>query len=72
MEFVLADETQQQIKDFSLETHNEKRFRYCTDLSVLDSFLHFSYVRETGIFINISHIMWDDEQYKCDVAILHS
>ncbi|KAL1189756.1 Cytochrome and DOMON domain-containing protein [Cardamine amara subsp. amara] len=29
--------------------NNGKSFRSCTDLPVLDSFLHFSYVRETGV-----------------------
>lgn len=29
--------------------NNGKHFRSCVDLPVLDSFLHFSYVRETGV-----------------------
>ncbi|ESQ32399.1 hypothetical protein EUTSA_v10005375mg [Eutrema salsugineum] len=29
--------------------NNGKHFRSCIDLPVLDSFLHFSYVRETGV-----------------------
>ncbi|VVB06221.1 unnamed protein product [Arabis nemorensis] len=44
--------TDQGLQASRCESHsfkNGKRFRSCTDLPVLDSFLHFSYVRETGV-----------------------
>ncbi|KAG7599603.1 DOMON domain [Arabidopsis suecica] len=33
----------------SKQFRNDKHFRSCIDLPVLDSYLHFSYVRETGV-----------------------
>ncbi|CAE6229737.1 unnamed protein product [Arabidopsis arenosa] len=44
--------------------NNGKNFRSCVDLPVLDSFLHFSYVRETGVLevayrhINVESSSW--------------
>ncbi|CAH8278948.1 unnamed protein product [Arabidopsis lyrata] len=62
--FTRATTDELQARCDSHSFNNGKHFRSCVDLPVLDSFLHFSYVRETGVLevayrhINVESSRW--------------